>query len=85
MEIFNGGREVGALNFYQNAKGATNVTAESPIEASCDRSQSKTTYRIYERLVQGSTSLDSFNIEQRLYKDFIYIDGSGISSTCPMT
>ena len=85
MEIFNGGREVGALNFYQNAKGATNVTAESPIKASCDRSQSKTTYRIYERLVQGSPSLDSFNIEQRLYKDFIYIDGSGISSTCPMT
>ena len=85
MEIFNGGREVGALNLYQNAKGATNVTAESPIKASCDRSQSKTTYRIYERVVQGSPSLDSFNIEQRLYKDFIYIDGSGISSTCPTT
>ena len=70
------------MNFYQNGKGATNVTAEAPRKRGCDGYKSKAKYRIYERLVQGSPSLDSFNVEQRLYKDFFYIDSD---DRCPMT
>ena len=47
----------------------------------CDGSKSKATYRLYERLTQDSPS---FNVEQRLYKDFFYFD-SYYSDRCRMT
>ena len=47
----------------------------------CDGSKSKATYRLYERLAQDSPS---FNVEQRLYKDFFYFD-SYYSDRCRIT
>ena len=66
MEIFDGDREIGALNFHHSTEGDANVTIEADMKPACDGTNSNATFRLYERIMQNSSS---FSLEQRLYKD----------------
>ena len=69
------------MKFYQNTKGATNVTVEAPFKQPCGGSKSKATYGSYKNLARDSPSC---NVEWRLYKDFFYLD-SHYSHRCRIT
>ena len=71
LEIFDGDREIGALNFHHGTEGETNVTIEADLKPACDGTNSNATFRLYERLMQN---LSSFSLEQRLYKDVFYFN-----------
>ena len=70
LEIFDGDREIGAVNFHHSTEGETNVTIEADLRPACDGTNSNiSTFRLYERFIQNSSS---FSLEQRLYKDIFY-------------